>query len=134
MRHYFYILFLSVLWISCSLQDENISVDTSLQLIFSNDSVAFDTLLSESRSSTRRLSVYNPNDEAIEFSSISLGKGGGSDYSVIINGKKTNSVVAEKLNGGDSLLILVEVNPAKRNQDAPFLVKDSIIFNWNTNQ
>lgn len=118
----------------CSTAEESISYDSGLELLFSNDSVAFDTLLSESRSSTKRLTVFNPNSEAIQFSNIFLGLGDASDYSLIINGKDESSVSNEVLLGGDSLMILVEVNVNARNNDLPYLVKDSIVFDWNTNR
>ncbi len=134
MRNTFFIILVFLIWMGCSTQSENVSFDPSLSLVFSNDSVAFDTLLSERRSSTKRLTVYNPNDEAIQFTQIALGKNDASDYQVIINGRETNSLTNERLLGGDSLLILVEVNVTQRNQDLPYLVKDSIIFRWNTNE
>lgn len=118
----------------CSTAEESISYDSGLELLFSNDSVAFDTLLSESRSSTKRLTVFNPNSEAIQFSNIFLGLGDASDYSLIINGKDESSVSNEVLLGGDSLMILVEVNVNARNSNLPYLVKDSIVFDWNTNR
>ena len=123
-----------ILWAACEPTEESLSFDPSLSLVFSNDTVAFDTLLSERRSSTRRLTVYNPNEEAIQFSEIALGKGENSDYSVIINGKQQHSVRNERLLGGDSLMVLVEVNVQARNENLPYIVKDSIIFRWNTNE
>ncbi len=119
---------------SCAIDEDNISLDPSLGLIVSTDTVAFDTLISNSRSSTRRLKIINPNTDAIQFSSIALGKREASDYSVIINGQQTDEVVGQTLAGGDSLLILVEVFITPRNQNLPYIVKDSIVFNWNTNQ
>lgn len=134
MRYSLFIIIALLLWVGCSTKEESVSFDPGLSLVFSNDSVAFDTLLSERRSSTRRLTVFNPNDEAIQFSEIALGKADASDYQVIINGRETNSLTNERLLGGDSLLILVEVNIASRNQNLPYIVKDSVIFRWNTNE
>lgn len=134
MRNTFLIILVFMIWMGCSTQSENVSFDPSLSLVFSNDSVAFDTLLSGRRSSTRRLTVYNPNDEAIQFSEIALGKNTTSDYQVIINGRETNTLRNELLQGGDSLLVLVEVNVTPRDENLPYLVKDSIIFRWNTNE
>ncbi|MEP0985839.1 hypothetical protein [Ekhidna sp.] len=133
MREKLLLILVILVWIGCSTKEESVSFDPNLSLIFSNDSVSFDTLLSEKRSSTRRLTVYNPNEAAIEISEISLGKSS-SDYSLIINGKETNASSGERIFGGDSILILVEVNVQSRNRDLPYLVKDSIIFRWNTNE
>jgi len=134
MKDIFYLaLIVSLGWISCSTPEEDISFDSNLEVFFSTDTVAFDTILSDSRSSTRRLTVLNPNESAIRFSNIRLGEGIASDYSIIINGKELTSVQNEVLHGGDSLLVLVELNVDPRNEDDPYLVKDSIIFEWNTN-
>ena len=134
MRNFLIIFSIFLLGMACSPKEESISFDPSLSLLFSNDTVAFDTLLSERRSSTRRLTVYNPNEEAIQFTEIVLGKRQASDYKVIINGKDQNVVANERLLGGDSLMILVEVNVSARNENLPYIVKDSIIFRWNTNE
>ncbi len=134
MRNLLLILSIFLCWMGCSTQDETISFDPGLTLILSNDSVKFDTLLSGRRSHTRRLTVYNPNPEAIQFSEISLGKNQNSDYQVIINGREVNSLTNERIFGGDSIIILVEVNISPRNQNLPYIVKDSIIFRWNTNE
>lgn len=122
-----------MIWISCSTIEDNFSSDPNLQILFSSDSVAFDTLLSDSRSATQRLTVYNPNENSLLLSQIFLGKSETSDYSIIINGKEGTSQINEEILGGDSLLILVEVNINPRNSNLPYLVKDSIVFNWNGN-
>lgn len=122
-----------LIWSSCATVEDDISFDPNLEIIFSNDSVAFDTLLSDSRSATRRLTVFNPNENAILFSEIFLGKDQTSDYSIIVNGKQGSQQINEQILGGDSLLILVEVNINPRNLNIPYIVKDSIIFNWNGN-
>ncbi len=134
MRKFPFIGLLVLIWLGCSTREEMISFDPSLSLIFSNDTVTFDTLLSERRSSTMRLAIYNPNEEAIQLSEVALGKGEISDYQVVFNGRETNSLINERILGGDSLLILVEVNIRARNEDLPYLVKDSIIVRWNTNE
>jgi len=79
------------------------------------------------------MTVYNPNESAISFSSVFLQGGSSSDYSLIINGKNTNNLADEKLSAGDSMLILVEVNVSERNMDMPYLVNDEIVFEWNSN-
>ncbi|MEP1096770.1 MAG: right-handed parallel beta-helix repeat-containing protein [Cyclobacteriaceae bacterium] len=122
-----------LIWASCSTVEDNVSFDPNLEILFSNDSVAFDTLLSDSRSATQRLVIFNPNENALVLSEIFLGKDAGSDYSIIVNGKEGKGQLNEQILGGDSLMILVEANISPRNQNTPYLVKDSIIFNWNGN-
>lgn len=124
----------SFFWISCSTKDEIVSSNPSLEILFSNDTVAFDTLLSNGeRSNTRRLKIYNPNEESVLLSSVQLGLGENSDYSTIINGVQSTAVLNEKILGGDSILVLVDVTVRPRNMNQHYLVKDSIIVNWNGN-
>jgi len=122
-----------LIWLGCDTIEESVSTDASLQLAFSTDTVSFDTLLSEKKSSTRRLSVYNPNNAAINLSSIFLKGGQDSDYSLIINGKNKLRIENEVIQGKDSILILVEVNVTAKGTDFPYLVSDEIVFEWNGN-
>lgn len=126
-------LLVVAIWSSCDSIEDNFSFESNLEILFSNDSVSFDTLLTDTRSATQRLMVYNPNAVSIRLSQVTLGKGANSDYQVIINGKEGTTQLNEPILGGDSLLILVEVNIDPRNQNLPYLVKDSVIFEWNGN-
>ncbi|MFK7953380.1 MAG: hypothetical protein AB8B73_11085 [Ekhidna sp.] len=134
MRLLFLALLFPVIWMSCSTNDEILSSSPSLELLFSSDTVAFDTLLSNGeKSNTNRLQILNPNEESILISSIDLGLGENSDYSIIVNGRPSTSFQNEQILGGDSILILVDVTVNPRNRDEAYLVKDSIIVNWNGN-
>ncbi|GAB4238710.1 MAG: hypothetical protein Tsb0034_14420 [Ekhidna sp.] len=133
MRKVPYLVVIVLCWYSCSLKEESVSFDSNLELFFSNDSVAFDTLLTDSRSSTQRLTIFNPNEAAIQLSRIALGLGSSSDYSVVINGRSTDELFNEQILGSDSLLVLVEVDISPRNRNLPYLVKDSLIVEWNGN-
>ncbi|MEQ8470282.1 MAG: right-handed parallel beta-helix repeat-containing protein [Marinoscillum sp.] len=129
-----FILFSAVIFaLACEPEEEQISGDSGLKLTFSADTVLFDTLLSSlPRSSiTKRFRIINPNRKAVRVADIRLGKGNQSNYSIIVNGKEGNSVRDEVIFGGDSLLVLVNVNVGPQNQDLPYLVKDSVIVEWN---
>ena len=127
-----FFLVLSI-WMSCASVEDTFSFDPNLEIIFSNDSITFDTLLTDTRSITQRLMVYNPNGCSIYLSEVLLGKGSDSDYTVIINGKEGTRQLNERILARDSLLVLVEVNINSQNQNDPYLVKDSIVFSWNGN-
>lgn len=133
-KAYYFILTIGVLlMLACEPQEEQISSDGNLMLQVSNDTVLFDTLLTAKQSLTKRFRIYNPNSKAVEISDIRLGKGADSDYSVIINGKLSTSVQNEVLFGGDSLMVLVDVTIDPLDQNIPYLVKDSVIIEWNGN-
>lgn len=133
MKHaYLLLVLILVMWSGCNDKDEQVSTLPSLNLLFSTDTISFDTLLSNQRSSTRRLTIYNPNEEAIQLGEVSLADA--SNYSAVINGKETTNLQNEIILGGDSLLMLVEAFILPRNQDEPYLVKDSVLVNWNGNR
>lgn len=118
---------------SCELQEEKITTSSSVNLLFSTDTVLFDTLLTTTSkgSITKRLRIYNPSKNAVSISSIRLGKGDESEYSLIINGRESNELQDEVVFGGDSLMILVSVTIDPKNEDLPYIVKDSILVEWN---
>lgn len=126
-----FIIFLTLL--SCQFEEESVSKNPNLKLTTSNDTVLFDTLISSQGSITRRFRIYNPNKEAVQFSRIALGKGNASNYSLIINGQETNNLRDEVLLGKDSIQVLVSVFIDPQDQNLPYLVKDSVIFDWNGN-
>lgn len=119
--------------LSCTPEEEKITTRIQADLSFSTDTVLFDTVFSRIGSITKRLVVRNRNQNAVKISSIYLGRDKQSSYTITVNGKEGIRFKEEILNGGDSLLILVEVtvNPGKEN--LPFLVKDSIVFETNEN-
>ena len=119
--------------VACHQEEELISKSPSLKLRISQDTVLFDTLLSSRGSITRRFRIFNPNKEAVKFSRIALGKGGASSYSLIINGRETNDLQNEILFGKDSLQVLVSIFIDPQDQNLPYLVKDSVVFDWNGN-
>jgi len=131
MKH-FSLLFFAVISIllACEPQGEKISKNPSLKLAFSNDTVIFDTLLSARTSITKRFRIFNTNKEAIKITDIRLGKGNSSDYSMIVNGQQGALIEDQVLFGGDSLLILINVDIDPQNENLPYLVKDSIIVEW----
>ncbi len=118
---------------SCQPEEELISNSSSLKLAISQDTLLFDTLLTNQGSITRRFRIFNPNNEAVKFSRIALGKGSTSDYSLIINGRETNDLQNEILFGKDSLQVLVSVFIDPKDENLPYLVKDSVVFDWNGN-
>lgn len=132
----FFILSLS-LALSCVPEEERINSAPGLKLIFSTDTVQFDTVFTGSpqqiRNITKRLMVFNTQERALEISSIALGRGNVSPYSLFVNGLQQQSLHNELLLGGDSLLILVNLQAGAEDKSAPFLIKDSIVFEVNGN-
>ncbi|WP_258102989.1 hypothetical protein [Marinoscillum sp. MHG1-6] len=123
---------LLLIW-ACEPQEEMITGSPSAQLVFSTDTVLFDTLLTARTSITKRFRIRNTSNKAVSISSIRLGMRDQSQYSIIVNGKMGSEIQDEVLFGKDSLLVLVDVEIDPQDMDLPYLVKDSIIVDWNGN-
>jgi hypothetical protein len=117
--------------LSCNFQEDDISTQSNVNLLFSIDTLLFDTLLTDRLSVTKRLRIYNPNTDAINISNISLTVG--TEYSLIINGANENHAEGVLLQGKDSLLILVKLTADKQDLDDPYLIKDIMTTHWNGN-
>lgn len=119
---------------SCEPRDEVITTDPAAVLEFSGDTVLFDTVFVSRGSITKRLKVYNRNEKAVRISGITLAGAAASPYQLTINGVQSPLANNVELRGGDSLNVLVKVNINPTDENLPFLVADSILFETNGQQ
>jgi hypothetical protein len=124
---------LVILAISSCKKDDIIDEDPSIQLNFSTDTVMFDTVFTSLGSVTQYLKVYNPSANSINISSITLARGDQSRYRINIDGDPGLSINDYKLKGNDSLFIFVRVTIDPTDENNPFVVTDSIVFETNGN-
>ena len=115
---------------SCRKQ-EQIDQSPGLRLNFSTDTVFFDTVFPSIGSITKRLTVYNPNENKIKISKINLSGGQLSNYRINIDGVPTLSAIDVEIPGNDSIFIFVKVTIDPNDQNIPFVVSDSISFETN---
>ena len=130
---FFFLPFCCLLY-CCTPEEEIITYAGNARLTFSEDTISFDTIFTSLGSTTHWLTVHNPNRNAVEIDAIELAGGASSPYTVYVNGKSGNIFTNQFLLGKDSLLVLVEVTIDPADQNMPFLVKDSLIFQTNGNQ
>ena len=119
---------------SCEPKDEVISSDPGAKLEFSADTVLFDTVFVSQGSVTKRLKVYNRNEKAVRISEVTLAGAGASPYQLTVNGAQSPLLNNLELRGGDSLYVLVKVKINPSDENLPFLVADSILFQTNGNR
>jgi hypothetical protein len=125
------IFFLGTLFFSaCKQTSEILEPNPSGGLAFSSDTLFFDTVFSEMKTITLRLRVYNTNEKAITINSASVsGFQGYFPFSFYINGRfgptKVDNILLE---GKDSAYVLVSAKLDPKNENLPFIVKDSISF------
>jgi len=117
--------------LNCVPEEETIDFDYANGLVFSSDTILFDTIFTGAGSTTKRLKVFNPNNKALKIERIELGLGISSPYRILVNGTELNYSEDILLLGKDSMLILVEVFIDPQDENSAYLVQDSLIFNTN---
>jgi hypothetical protein len=132
MKYYITIMLaLALLLFSCRKADIFTS-DHGAVLTFNKTTVQFDTVFTQMGSATLNFKVKNTNKNGVR-SNISLAKGKNSNFRINVDGKPGISFPAKELAGGDSMYVFVEVTIDPQNQNNPFIVSDSIIFQTNGN-
>ena len=114
--------------------DENISLDESLELTFSCDTLIMDTLFAEQQSATGRFMIYNNNKRALKISSIRMAGGTSSYFRFNVDGRiagKGDVLEDIVIKGRDSLFVFVEMTPPSTDNQPYITLLDSLIFECN---
>lgn len=122
-----------LLFAACKKQ-ERITTDPSAKLDFSANSISFDTVFTSKVSTIRRVKVYNRQKNALEISEIKLAGGKNSPFSAIVNGNDARLINNLKIDGQDSLNIIIQVFAPSTIQKQAFLLQDSLLFRVNGNK
>ena len=132
MKRIIYFLVLLTICVACQ-DDESFSTNTGLRLEFPADTLQFDTVFSQTPSSTYTFWIHNRNNDGIRLESVRLRRGNQSGFRINVdgiyldnsNGSQTNDVeIAKK----DSILVFVELTAPETRQLDPVLVEDDLIF------
>jgi hypothetical protein len=127
------LVILSLITVSSCKKKDKIDSSPALKLTFSSDTVFFDTVFTTVGSVTQRLMVHNNNTGKVMVSSIRLGGGSNSVFSLNIDGTPGPSVNDVEIAGNDSIFIFVRVTLNPNNQNNPLVITDSIMFSTNGN-
>ncbi len=119
----------SLLLNSCIKEEYNNDVNASL--VFSTDSIFFDTVFTNVGSTTAYLTIHNPSDKILNINSIGLGMGSSSQFRLNVNGQSAELVRNIELDAKDSLYVLVEVTVNPNAENEPFVIQDSLVCNIN---
>ncbi len=118
---------LSLFMASCD-DDEAYTTSPSALLAFSADTIRFDTVFTTIGSATQLFKVYNRGDEPMMLSSIRLAGRGETGFRVNVDGLSGTEFTDVEVRDDDSLYVFVEVTVDPRNEDNPFLLRDSLQF------
>ncbi|MEO6904675.1 MAG: choice-of-anchor Q domain-containing protein [Bacteroidia bacterium] len=120
------------LFILSSCKKDSILTDSSAKIEFSSDSILFDTVFKYAGSATKSFLIYNRNARPIKISKIYLASGTSSAYRLNVDGVNATALNDVEILGKDSLFVFIQVSVTP-NQNAPLLVKDSVVFETNGN-
>jgi len=123
---HFTIVLLLIIIFSC--RKDDMYFESEGLLVFSVDTVLFDTIFTTVGSSTRQLKVYNPHNKTIRISSINLSGGSQSKFSINIDGMPAHQAKDIEIRPKDSMFIFVRVTLDPNSFNTPFVVSDSIMF------
>ena len=122
-------IYLSVPLLTTSCDDDlDYTTSPSALLSFSSDTVKFDTVFTTIGSSTRIFKVYNYGDDPLMIPSILLASKGQAGFRVNVDGMSGTEFQDVEVRDGDSLYFFVEVTVNPRDENTPFLLRDSLIF------
>ena len=120
-----------MLVLSC--EKEVVSDDPSVLLIFSADTVLFDTIFTSFGSATRHFKVYNQMKKSLEISRLSLSGGESSPFRMNVDGIPGSDFNNIVIRGGDSMYVFVEATIDPLEENSPMVVEDSVVFVTNGN-
>ena len=129
MRHLLLLPILLFALTAC-LDDDKYTTSPTDTLVFSADTIAFDTVFSGTPSSMLTLTVRNPHDKAIRIGSVTLQRGAESPFRINVDGMPlaggsgTDFEIAAK----DTMLVYAFVNPVDDGAVAPVPEEDELTF------
>ncbi|MCX6285559.1 MAG: right-handed parallel beta-helix repeat-containing protein [Bacteroidetes bacterium] len=126
------LILLALTW-SCR-KTEKVDSSPSIVLSFSTDTIMFDTVLASVGSVTKRLLVYNHNNNKVVVSQIQLSGGSVSMYRINVDGIPGFNFQNIEIAGKDSIFVFVKVTINPNDKNTPFIVSDSLIFTTNGNR
>lgn len=122
----------SLLLSSC--RDESYLSSDDTTLVFSIDTLMFDTIFTSIGSTTKSFRVINPHNRPLLISSIKLAGGSQSAYRLNIDGHMTDEIEDFEIQAKDSIYIFVELTVDPNGYNQPMIIQDSVLFNFNSKQ
>ena len=112
---------------SCQRQEY---LEGDIELTFSSDTVAFDTVFTTMGTATKYVKVYNNYDDPLLLRSVTLEQGANSRFRLNVDGDTSLVARNVEIAPHDSMFIFVHANINPNASTEPFLVTDHIVFDW----
>ena len=133
MKNFFFLIIAVMLVFSACRKENTISNDPSHKLVFSVDTVLFDTVFTSLGSSTHQLKIYNDYQEDLSISEVRLMGGEQSRFKINFDGETGTEFRNKIIPAHDSLYTFLNVTIDPTDASSPFIIEDSILFLTNGN-
>lgn len=132
--YFFLLLSISILIGLTNCRKENFLTDSGAKVEFSKDTVVFDTVFVTIGSTYERFTIKNPQNKALNLSSVRLANGTRSSFRMNVDGLSGVNIKDIEIPAKDSVFVFVEVTIDPNNQNNPFVIEDDIIVTVNGNE
>lgn len=125
-----WVFFLFLIFV-CACDDyDTWTTSPSALLTMSQDTVAFDTIITNQGSTTRTLIASNPGDKGLRIRRVELGQGASSPFHVNVDGQYLYGGVGEdfEVRAGDSIYVRIEAKLPAQNSDSISACSDRLLF------
>jgi hypothetical protein len=129
-----YIGILLILMSQFSCKKNKILDSSNVKLLFSRDSILFDTVFTSIGSTAKYLIVKNPYKGIVNISQIRLKNGSSSPFILNVDGSPGKSHTNVEILAQDSIFVVVQVNINPNNANSPFIISDELEFYVNGNK
>ncbi len=103
-------------------------------LFTSTDSLHFDTVFTTIGSVTQSFKIFNPNNQKLRINRLELAGSASSFFNLNAVGSPGTSFSNIDINANDSIYVFVSVTINPNSNTLPFLIQDSILIEYNSNQ
>jgi len=119
--------FIAIIYIHCSCTEKKYVSGSGLHVIFSEDTIHFDTVFTTIGTVTREVRIINPYEGWLKINHIYLGNGDQSSFRLNIDGTPGNESWNIELPPNDSIFIFIDAIIDPTNENSPVAITDSII-------
>lgn len=134
MKQGFFYTGLLLLIFLCGCKKDTFINSKDARVLFSQDTLKFDTVFTTTGSITQLFKITNGNNQKLKIDNVALQGGASSSFKINVDGNIGPAVKNIELAANDSIFVFVTVsiNPSQANQ--PFIIRDSIAIESNGNK
>jgi len=126
-------LFCVFCFLLSSCKKDSFITSAEARLIITTDSLKYDTVFTTTGSITKSFKIINENSQKLRLSKVKLMGGTTSAFKININGTAATELNNIEVEANDSIYVFASVTINPNAANAPFIVSDSILINYNGN-